>query len=87
MPFLVISEILGLFVNILAADQKHSLCNWEHLRQLIEMQLSKKKTSCWIFCFISEFTSNFEHFQKNDDPQSLCISEIMDSKRRVYINI
>ena len=46
MPFLVISEILGLFVNILAADQKHSLCNGEHLRQLIEMQLSKKKTSC-----------------------------------------
>ena len=30
---------------------------------------------------------NFEHFFKKDTSHSFCISEIMDSKKRGYINV
>ena len=46
---LVISEILGLFANILIANHKYSLCNRENKQQSIQMQLSKKQNT------ISEF--------------------------------
>ena len=39
---LVISEILGLFVNKSTADDKYYFRNSENLRQSIQMQLSKK---------------------------------------------
>ena len=42
MSLLVISEILGLFVNTLTADAKHSLHNRENSMQPIQMQSSKK---------------------------------------------
>ena len=40
----MISETLGLFLNTLTADDKHSLLNGENLRQPIQMQLTRKKT-------------------------------------------
>ena len=40
---LVISEILGLFVNTLTAYDKYSLRNDQNLWQTIQMQLSKKE--------------------------------------------
>ena len=43
----------------------------------------KKKT--FFLNFYSPFFEsalNFEHFQKKDDPHSLCISEFTDQKRR-----
>ena len=43
MPLLVISKILGLFLNTLPADDKYSFRNSENLPQPIQMQLSKKK--------------------------------------------
>ena len=39
---LVISEIWGLFVNKLTADDKHSFHNRENLLKPIQMELSKK---------------------------------------------
>ena len=67
----------------LNAGHKYSLLYRENLKKPIQMQLSQKQK------FISEFVSaffksrlNFEHFQRNGDPQSLCISEITDSKKR-----
>ena len=51
--------------------------------QTIQMHLCQKEN------YFSEFFSlffqsalNFEHFQKKDDPHSLCISEITDHERR-----
>ena len=48
-----------------------------------QMHLSQKENN------FSQFSSpffqsalNFEHFQKKDDPHSLCISEITDHERR-----
>ena len=43
MSLLVISKILGLFVNTLAADGKYSFSDSENLPQPITTQLSKKK--------------------------------------------
>ena len=37
-----VSEILGVFVNILTADDKYFLCNRKNLPHSIELQLSKK---------------------------------------------
>ena len=43
MTLLVISEILGLFVSTLNADDKYSLRNSNNLPQPIQMQLSNQK--------------------------------------------
>ena len=47
------------------------------------MQVSKNKTpfSEFLYVFLKSRLT-FEHFEKKDDPQSLCISEITDCKRR-----
>ena len=70
---LLISEILGLFVNTLTADDKYSLRNSENLPRPFQMHLSKKQKIGNL-----KSTSNFEHFEKIDELQWLCISEIMD---------
>ena len=46
------------------------------------MQLSKKqKKNSPYFALSLKFTSNFEHFEKDDDPHSLCIFETTDCER------
>ena len=52
------------------------------------MQLSKQLKSFSQFSsgFI-KFKFNFEHFEKKDEPHSLCISEIIDGERRAYVNV
>ena len=51
--------------------------------QTNQMHLSQKqKVFSELFCAFFEFVLNFEHFQKKDDPHSLCISEITDHERR-----
>ena len=55
MSLLKISEILWLFVDTLAADDKHSLRNSENLRQPIQLHLSKTQKSFSKFSFISFF--------------------------------
>ena len=51
--------------------------------QTIQMLLSQKQNVFYQF-FSPFFQSalNFQHFQKKDDPHSLCISEITDHERR-----
>ena len=47
------------------------------------MHLSQKqKIFSELFLAFFESALNFQHFQKKDDPQSLCISEITDHERR-----
>ena len=60
-----------MFVNTLTADDKYSLLNRDNLRQPIGTPLSQKqKAFSEFFLAISKSTLNFEHFQKQDDPQS-----------------
>ena len=49
----------------------------------IQMHLSQtQKNFSEFFSSFFESVLNFEHFQKKDDPHSLCISEITDHERR-----
>ena len=65
MTLLVISEILGLFVNTLNAEVWDFLRYSENLQQSIQMQLSNKsKIFSEIFTPFLKFTSNFKHFKK-----------------------
>ena len=67
----MICKILGLFVNRLTADDKHSLLNRENLTRSVQMQLSQKqKTFSEPFSAVLKCKLNFEYFQKNDDPHS-----------------
>ena len=46
--------------------------------------LSKKEKSFFLFfATYLKSTSIFEHFETKDDPDTLCISEIIDCERRV----
>ena len=64
MSLIVISEIVGLFVKTLTADDEYSLRSSGILLQPIQMQLSKKQVN--FFKFFTQFlrsTSIYEHFQ------------------------
>ena len=81
MSVLVISEILGLIINTLTADDKYSLHNRKNLRQPIKLQLSrKKKIFSRFFHAYLKSTSYFEHFEKKDRPDRLCIFKITNRK-------
>ena len=80
---LVICKILGHFVYILTADDKHSLLNRDNLTQPIQMQLSpKQKTFPQFFSPVLKCKLNFEHFREKDELQRGCISEITKTKKR-----
>ena len=71
------------FLNKLTANDKYSLNSEDKWMPKFQMHLSKKKNNfSEFFSPFSESGLNFEHFQKKDDPHSLCISEISDHERR-----
>ena len=80
--FLVISEILRPFFNLLTLDDKYSLGNRENLTQPIQTQLSKERLIFpnFLTAFL-KYTFDFEQFEKKEDPHSLCISKIIDWER------
>ena len=60
---LVTLREIELFVKILTADHKCSLCNAENLQQSIKMQLFKKQKVLSELCaLILKSTSTLEHF-------------------------
>ena len=67
----------------------HVFLRWELLPQGNQMQLSKKqKDSSLFFAGILKSTSNFEYFEKKDEPRSWCFSEIRDChcmKKRIFL--
>ena len=81
---LVISKILRLFITTLTADEKYFLLNRDSTTQPIQMQLSQKQKEFSGFSLQRLKSSlNFEHFQKQHEPHSWCISDVTDSKKRV----
>ena len=74
---LVRSEILGLFVNTLTGEYMYSRHNKQNFPQQFQTQLSQKRKAFSRF-FIGFL--NLEHFQQKDEPSSLIISDISDSK-------
>ena len=67
----------------MTTDDKYSLISKDKWMLTIQMYLSQKQNIFSEF-FLAFFESawNFEHFNKKDDPHSLCISEITDHERR-----
>ena len=60
-----------MFVNTLTADDKYCLLNRDNLTPPIRMQLSQKQeTFPEFFLAFSKSTSDFEDFEKTDDPHS-----------------
>ena len=52
-----------------------------------QIQISKKpKPFCCIFIAFLESTLNFEYFEKNNEPHSISIFQIIDSEKRGYLN-
>ena len=67
----------------MTANDKYSLNSKDKGMQKFQMHLSQKeKNFSEFFSSFFESALNFEHFQKKDDPHSLCISEITDHERR-----
>ena len=84
---LVRFEVLRLLVNTLTADDKYSCIYRENLPEPIQMHLSLKvKSSFHFFVAFLKLTSSFEHLKKNK-PLSLSISEIIDSEKRIHLNV
>ena len=78
---LVICKVLGMFVNILTADDKCFRLNRDNLRHPIQMQLSdKQKKNYQFFSDILKSKWNFKHFEKKNETHSWSISEITDSE-------
>ena len=77
--FLVISEILRPFFNLLNLDDMYSVGNTKTLTQLIQTQLFKKRQifSDFFTAFL-KYTYDFGHFEKREDSHRLCISEIIE---------
>ena len=81
-------EILRLFVNALTADDKYSGSNMRNLPPQFPTPTSQKKnTFSGLFNAFLKCAWNLEHFQKKDEYPSLIISEIIDAKRRGYLNV
>ena len=81
-------EILRLFVNALTADDKYSGSNMQNFKQQFQTPLSQnQKTFSQLFVGFLKCAWNLEHFQKKDEYPSLIISELIDAKRRGYLNV
>ena len=81
-------EILRLFVNALTADDKYSGSNMQNLPEPFQTPLSRKpKIFSWFFIAFLKCAWNLEHFQEKDEDPSLIISEIIDAKRRGFLNV
>ena len=68
---------MGQLVNTLESDEKYPALNRDNLTIIIQMQMSQKQKH--FSAFFTEFLKsklNFEHFEKRDDPDIFCISEI-----------
>ena len=76
-------KIFRPFLNTLTANDKYSLNSKDKWMQKFQRHFpQKEKTFSQFFSPFFESALNFEHFQKKDDPHSLCISEITDHERR-----
>ena len=79
---LVLCKFLRLLVKTLTDDEKYWLLHRDNLTQQIQILLSQKeKTFSHFFSAFFKSTLNFEHFQKKDDPDSRCISQITVSEK------
>ena len=84
----VLSELLGQFLNTLTSDYKCSRQNLENLWQQVPRQISRKaQTFSGFFVTFLKSTLNFEYFEKKDQSHSLSINEIINCEKGNYLNV
>ena len=85
--FLIRCENLGLLLTKLTANYESSRSNTDKLPFPVQMQLSEKQIifSGFLIAFL-ESALNFEHFERKKQPHGSSISDVNDSRRRVYLN-
>ena len=78
----VLCKFLRLLVKALTDDEKYSLLYRENLTQPVQILLSQiAKTFSELSSKILKPTLNFAHFQKKDDPDGRCSSQITVSEK------
>ena len=88
MSALVTSEIFRLFVNTLTPDDKYSRRNMQIFWQQFKTPLSQKaKTLCEFFIAFLKCAWNLKHSEKKEEYPSLINTEIIASKRDVYLSV
>ena len=79
---------LAISINTLTASYEYSRSNTNNLPLALQMQLSDKlETFSGLFITFLESALNFEHFEKKNLPHSSSIFQVIDSQRRVYLNV
>ena len=85
---LVWSEILGLFINTLSADEVYYRRNMQNFSEQFQTPIPQKQKPFFAyFIQFHKWTSNLKHFGKKDESPSLSISGIIDSERGGYLNV
>ena len=80
--------MLRLFVNALTANDRYSGSNMQNLPQQFQTPLSQKqKTFSQFFVAFLKYAWNLKHFEEKYKYPSLIISELIDAKRRGYLNV
>ena len=88
MSTLVTSEIFRLFVNTLTPDDKYSRRNMQIFCQQFQTPLSQKgKASFQFLIAFPKCAWNLEHSEKKEEYHSLIITEIIASRRDVYLSV
>ena len=88
MSALVISEIFRLFVNTLTPDDKYSRRNIQIFWQQLQTPLSHEEKAFFEFCIaFLKCTWNLGHSEKKEVYPSLITTEIIGSKRDVYLSV
>ena len=76
-----------MFLNTLTAEYTYSRRDMQTLTQQVQTPLSlKQKTFSRFFIAFLKSPWNGEHFQNKGESSSLSISDIIDSKRGVYLS-
>ena len=80
---LLTCQILRLFANSLAANDKYSALNRYKLIIPVQMQLSQKpKTFSRRFSLFLNCSLSFEDFERKQDPHTFCVSNIYGLRKR-----
>ena len=88
MSALVTSEILRLFVNTWTTDGKYSRRFMQIFWKPLQTPLSQKgKAFCPFLIAFLKCAWNLEHSEKKEEYPSLISTEIIKSKRDVYLSV
>ena len=80
--FLLIFELLRVFIETLTLDHKYCVCYIWNLKVPYQMHLSKKpKTFSQLSSPFLKSSSNFKNLEKNNEIRSQCFSEIIDCQK------